>query len=59
MAAEDIQSVRAYGGLHLHALSGNRLGTHAIRLTGNLRLIVEIQTDSNTVIVKEVTDYHG
>lgn len=59
MAAENIQSVRAYTGLHLHALSGDRSGTHAIRLTGNLRLIVETNTDSNTVIVKEVTDYHG
>ena len=57
--AEDIRSVRAYGGLHLHALTGDRRGTHAIRLTGNVRLILEIQAGSNTIIVKEVTDYHG
>jgi plasmid maintenance system killer protein len=59
MAAEDIQSVRAYGGLHLHALSGDRRGSHAIRLTGNVRLILEIRSESNRVVVKEVTDYHG
>jgi len=59
MAAEDIQSVRAYSGLHLHALSADRRGSHAIRLTGNVRLILEIQPESNTVVLKEVTDYHG
>ena len=43
--------------LNFHALSGDRRGQHALRLTGQMRLIVTIENE-RTVIVEEVVDYH-
>ena len=43
--------------LNLHPLTGDRRGQHALRLTGQLRMIVTIE-DEQTIIVEEVVDYH-
>jgi len=52
---EDIYGIRAFD---LHPLTGDRAGQHAIRLTGQMRLIVTVESDRR-VIIEEVTDYHG
>ena len=52
---EDLFSVRHWG---LHPLRANRKGEYAIRITGRLRLIVEYDANSRTVLVKEVTDHY-
>ena len=51
----DIQVVRAYD---LHPLTGDRRGQHAIRLSGQMRLILTFENE-RSVIVEEVVDYHG
>jgi len=51
----DVQQVRAYD---LHPLRGERRGQHALRLTGQVRLILTFDTESH-VTVEEVIDYHG
>ena len=43
--------------LHLHPLTGNRRGQHALRLTGQVRMIVTID-DEQAIIIEEVVDYH-
>ena len=50
----DVQRVRAYD---LHPLTGDRRGQHAIRLTGQVRLIVSFESEDR-VTIKEVVDYH-
>lgn len=50
----DIQAVRAYD---LHPLAGSRSGQHALRLTGQVRLIVSFESETS-VTVEEVVDYH-
>ena len=55
-ALEDLYAFRATG---LHPLRGDRRGQFALRLTGQMRLIVERGTDPGTVTVVEVVDYHG
>jgi plasmid maintenance system killer protein len=42
----------------LHPLTGDRARQHAIRLTGQMRLIVTV-LDDQTIQVEEVVDYHG
>ena len=49
-----VQSVRAYD---LHPLTGDRRGQHAIRLTGQVRLIVSFDSEDR-VTIEEVVDYH-
>lgn len=44
--------------LRVHQLKGGRKGEYAIDLTGNWRLIIE-PVDQETVLIKEVVDYHG
>ena len=44
--------------LRFHPLTGDRRGQYALRLTGQMRMIVTIE-DGQTVIVEEVVDYHG
>ena len=44
--------------LDFHPLRGDRRGQHALRLTGQMRLIVTV-VDERTVRVEKVTDYHG
>ncbi|MYA19880.1 MAG: hypothetical protein F4Z25_06375 [Chloroflexi bacterium] len=43
--------------LNLHPLTGNRRGQHALRLTGQVRMIVTID-DEQAIIIEEVVDYH-
>lgn len=50
----NVQAVRAFG---LHPLSGRRDGQHALRLTGQVRLILTFESETS-IIVEEVTDYH-
>lgn len=56
--AESIEDLFAMRPLNFHALTGDRRGQHAIRLTGRMRMIVTIE-DEGTLIVEEVVDYHG
>lgn len=51
----DLFAIRALG---LHPLVGARRGQHALRLTGQLRLILT-REDEATVTVEEVVDHHG
>ena len=44
--------------LDFHPLTGNRSGQHALRLTGQVRLIVTVE-DQRTIWVEEVIDYHA
>lgn len=52
---DDLASIRAFD---FHPLSGTRRGQHAIRLTGQVRLIVTVE-QPETVTIVEVVDYHG
>ena len=52
---QDLYQVRAFD---LHPLTGDRAGQYAMRLTGQMRLILTIDGDRN-VTVEEVTDYHA
>lgn len=45
--------------LDFHVLRGSRAGQYAVRLTGQMRLILEPGEDDGTLIVVEVADYHG
>jgi proteic killer suppression protein len=56
--AERIEDVRAVRNFDLHPLTGDRAGQHAMRLTGQMRLILTIEDDRH-VTVEEVVDYHG
>ena len=51
---QDLFEVRAFD---LHPLTGDREGQHALRLTGQMRLILTVDGDSS-VTVEEVVDYH-
>ena len=53
---DDVYENRAFD---LHPLRGDRRGQYAIRLTGSVRLIITADADRRSVIVEEVTDYHG
>ena len=52
---QDLFGVRAFD---LHPLTGERAGQHAMRLTGQVRLILTF-TGDRAVTVEEVVDYHG
>lgn len=52
---QDLFAVRAFD---LHPLTGERAGQHAMRLTGQVRLILTF-SDDRAVTVEEVVDYHG
>ena len=56
-AAERIEHLYDIRALDFHPLTGDRRGQHALRLTGQMRLILTI-VDDRTVIVEEVRDYH-
>lgn len=58
LAAERVSDLYAVRAFDLHPLTGTRNGQHAIRLTGQLRLILTIEHE-RAVIVEEVVDYHG
>ncbi|MEX2032258.1 MAG: type II toxin-antitoxin system RelE/ParE family toxin [Dehalococcoidia bacterium] len=57
-AAERIQDLFQVRAFDLHPLTGNRDGQHAMRLTGQMRLILTFEGDRH-VTVEEVVDYHG
>ena len=57
LAVERVPDLFTIRSLDFHPLAGNRKGQHAIRLTGQLRLILTVE-DAHTVTVEEVTDYH-
>lgn len=42
-----------------NALWGRRSGTWAISLSGRWRLIFEHHEEADTILILEVTDYHG
>ncbi len=42
-----------------HPLRGDRAGQFAIRLTGRWRLIVMVESETNTVTLEEVSDHYG
>jgi len=51
---QDLFEIRAFD---LHPLTGDRSGQYAIRLTGQMRLILTADGDRH-VTVEEVVDYH-
>lgn len=55
-ALSDLYAVRAFD---LHPLRGDRAGQYAIRLTGQMRLIVTVEEEQRRVTVEEVVDYHA
>lgn len=57
LQAESIQDLYRIRSFDLHPLTGDRLGQHAMRLTGQMRLIIRVQDDRH-VTVEEVVDYH-
>ena len=58
VAAETIKEIRDVRAYDLHRLAGDRAGQYAIRLTGQVRLILTVG-DEQRVMVEEVVDYHG
>lgn len=54
-AAVDLYAARA---LDFHPLRGDRAGQYALRITGQMRLIVTFD-DTGRVVIEEVVDYHG
>ncbi len=50
----DLYAARA---LDFHPLRGERSGQYALRLTGQVRLVVTIEVEQ--VMIEEVVDYHG
>ena len=44
--------------LHFHMLTGDRAGQYAMRLTGQIRLVMTFP-DPGTGMIEEVVDYHG
>ena len=56
--ADRVDDLFAIRPLNFHALTGDRRGQHAIRLTGQMRMIVTVE-DERTLTVEEVVDYHG
>jgi proteic killer suppression protein len=57
IAARDLADLSGTRSLGVHALTGDRRGQLAMRLTGQMRLIFTV--DEGTLIVEEVVDYHG
>lgn len=53
---DDLPSFQFLG---FHALSQNRAGQFAIRLTGQWRLIVERTESAHGLMIVSVEDYHG
>ena len=56
--AERVEDLFGMRPLNFHRLTGDRSGQYALRLTGQMRLIVTIE-DETTLIIEEVVDYHG
>lgn len=56
-AADRMRDLYELRALDLHPLTGDRAGQFAIRLTGQMRLILTTDGDRR-VIIEEVVDYH-
>lgn len=56
-AADRVQDLYAVRAFDFHPLSGDRAGQYALRLTGQVRLILTVESD-RLVRVEEVVDYH-
>ncbi len=56
--AERVDHLYEITPLHFHPLTGDRRGQYALRLTGQMRLIVTVD-DEQAVTIEEVVDYHG
>ena len=54
----DFRELVASGPYNMHRLSGNRRTQWAMRLSGNLRLIVEPGSTYSVTIIVEIVDYH-
>lgn len=59
LEAERASDLYAFRALDLHPLGGDRAGHHALRLTGQMRLIVTLEDDGRAATIEEVTDYHA
>jgi toxin HigB-1 len=59
-AADDQRDLRAFTGLRLEKLAGNRKGQHSMRLNDQFRLIVRFVQDpqGQSIVVIEIVDYH-
>lgn len=57
-AVESFGELSGLRSLHLHQLTGNRTGQHAITLTANYRLIIQRLGDESIRVIS-VEDYHG
>ena len=58
VTAETMQDLFAVRAFNLHPLTGDLAGQHAMRLNGQMRLILTFDGDRH-VTVEEVVDYHG
>ncbi len=56
-AAEQMTDLFTFRAFDLHPLTGDRAGQYAMRLTGQMRLILTF-SDGRSVMVEEVVDYH-
>lgn len=59
MAASSLADLYAVRAFDLHPLRADRAGQFALRLTGQMRLIVTVDESTGQVIVEEVVDYHA
>ena len=59
MAVDTLEQLRLFRELRLHRLEGRRRGTWAISLSDAWRLIFEHDEATDTILILEVTDYHG
>jgi proteic killer suppression protein len=55
-AAESLEDLLAWPGLNLHALTGDRIGQHAIRINDQYRICFLWLEDGIEDV--EITDYH-
>lgn len=57
-AAATLQDLRDLRSLRFHALQGDRDEEYSIRLTVQWRLIVEVDEESKTIVIREVTNHY-
>lgn len=57
-AAADERDLRAFPGMRLERLKGNRSHQHSIRLNDQWRLILEMNGKERFVLVVSIEDYH-
>ena len=57
-AAITLQDIRDSHSLGFHALKGDRRGQSAIKLTGRWRLIIGVDEENGTIVIREVTNHY-